>query len=112
MNTTTQEVQAEQVIEDAEVMYDILIDLYAGEHGYSEHIYYFGTFDAARRYANSYLETIWGEGETTYDDIDEFYMAKDGERSAQLGNITTFRFVPAGSAKGTFHFEPTGWRII
>ena len=97
------------VINSDDVMYDILIDLYVGEHGYSEHLYYLGTFDDAREYANSYLDTIWGEGdETKYDDVEEFYMAKDLERSAQLGNITPFQLT-AMSARGSIPFRAI-WR--
>ena len=109
-NTTTTGSYAERITKDDKIMYDILIDLYVGEHGYSEHIYYFGTFDEARRYANSYLDTIWGEGdETKYDDIDEFYTSKNEERSAQLGNITPFKLT-AMTEKGTLPFKAR-WSI-
>ena len=93
-----------------EVMYDIHIDFFDGERGYSEHLYYLGTFDEARRYANSYLSTIWGEGaETVYDDGEDAYYNDSLEVSAQLGNITPFALT-AMTAKGTLAFTAT-WRV-
>ena len=109
-NTTTTDSYAEQIADIDEVMYDILIDLFDGERGYSEHLYYLGTFDEARRYGNSYLSTIWGEGkETVYYDCEDAYYNESLEVSAQLGNITPFALT-AMTAKGTLEFTAT-WRV-
>lgn len=110
-NTTTTDSYAERITKDDEIMYDITIDLFAGEHGYHEHIYYYGSFDAARRYANAHLSVIWGEGkETVYDELEDFYTSKDLERSAQLCSIDAFSEVVAMTAKGTLPFKAS-WRL-
>lgn len=109
-NTTTTASYAERVTEDDIIMYDIMIDILDGERGYTEHMYYLGTIDGARRYANSYLETIWGEGdETVYIDGDDEYWNKSMEVLARPGGITPFKLT-AMTAKGTLPFEAS-WKV-
>jgi hypothetical protein len=101
-----------EIILDDTAMYRITIDVFVGEYGHEEYIYYLGDKKEALQYAQSYLQTVWGYGETIYEHIDDAYMSKDLERSAQFASCDEFNWVPAMSAKGAFHFQPTGWRII
>jgi hypothetical protein len=98
------------VLDSDDTMYDITIDIIDGERGYTEHLYYLGTSDEARRYANSYLETFWGEGdETVYVDGDDEYFNKSMEVGAQLGTIAPFQLT-AMTAKGTLPFRAV-WKV-
>ena len=98
------------VLDSDDTMYDIVIDILDGERGYTEHLYYLGTRDEARRYADSYLDTIWGEGdETCHFAGDDEYYNKSMEVAAQLGAISPFQLT-AMTAKGTLPFRAV-WRL-
>ena len=94
-----------------EVMYQIVLDILVGEYTHYDYRYYLGTYEGANQYANSELKEYWGEGETYYDDIGDWYMNSEQTMSAQLEYIEPFPNLPVMTAKGAFHFQPTGWRI-
>jgi hypothetical protein len=110
-----------QAVDDADIelvfddigMYRITIDITIGEYSHEEYLFFYGNPENARDYANSYLETIWGEeyNQTNYDDVDECYYDVNGEKAAQLDRVDLYNEIPAMSAKGAFHFQPTGWMI-
>ena len=100
-----------EIILDDTAMYRITINITVGEYEHAEYQFFHGTSEEAFAYAISYLSTIWGEGETLYDDMDDAYLSKDLERAAEFGGHEPYDSVPAMSAKGAFHFQPVGWRI-
>ena len=98
------------VLDDTD-MYRITIDILFAEYSHAEYHYFFGTREEAKSYANSYLSTIWGEGETIYVDSEDYYMDNERVKAAQFSGVEVYDRVPAMSAKGAFHFQPIGWRI-
>ena len=98
------------LILDDTAMYRITIDILIADYSHNEYHLFFGTEEEAKSYANSYLSTIWGEGETIHEDPLHNYLDNERVKAAQLGGIEVYDRVSTMTAKGEFHFQPIGWR--
>ena len=99
-----QEVETDGEVEEENKMWQIAIGTMDGEHEYETDIYFFGHYEDAERYANSYMSDYWGLGETEYDNIDDCWYNKGGELSAFIYGIYEYRTVVAMTVKGAMAY--------
>jgi len=87
-------------------MWEIAFEVRDGENEYTDDSnYFFGEYEDAKRYANSYIQDYWGVGETVCDDWADAYFTKDGCRAVRLFNIQEFNRIVAMTGTDTLTYK-------
>lgn len=90
-------------------VWKIEVEIHVGEYEHSEELFFYGSESGAWEYANDYMLTVWGEGETTWSKEEQAWMSPGGRRAARLSGVTPFEDMSATDKNGKARSLVADW---